>query len=312
MFLSPNELAIARSVIYASLFDYPLTIDQLHETLLESHQSISEILGTFASSAALQAIIEYRDGFFFPAGRERIVVERRRREARSRAFLERHRRFLTLVCALPYTRLVALSGSLAHRNLERDGDLDLFIITRGRHVWSVTVAVVLLAKVMRCRPVVCANFVVADTHLSLEQRDLFTANQVIHLRPLVGEPVFQEFLAANPFVGRFYPNYRVGGPGGGDFRQIAGFDRVKVTIERLLSVPSRIVEAICRHAYGWHLRRRAGSWRSPEQVRLEPDALKLHTRSHRQATLDRFDCAVREALQQAEAASVTTRAATRR
>ena len=243
MILAPNELAIARSVIYASLFDYPLTIDQLHETLLESHQSVSEILGTFASSDALQAIIDYRDGFFFPAGRERIVVERRRREARSRAFLERHRRFLTVMCALPYTRLVAVSGSLAHRNLERDGDLDLFIITRGRHVWSVTVAVVALAKLMRCRPVVCANFVIADSRLSIEQQDLFTANQIIHLRPLVGEPVFQEFLAANPFVGRFYPNYRAGdGPGGGELRRAARLDRAKATVEALLSGPSRVVD----------------------------------------------------------------------
>ena len=312
MVLSPSELAIARSVIYASLFDYPLTIDQLRETLLESHQSVSEMLGTFASSDALQAIIECRDGFFFQAGRECLVAERRRREARSRAFIERHRLFLTLVCALPYTRLVALSGSIAHLNLEGDGDLDLFIITRGRHVWSVTVAVVLLAKLMRCRRIVCANFVVADSRLSLEQQDLFTANQAIHLRPLVEEGLFREFLAANPFVGRFYPNHRGGGTGAAELGRTALLDRVKATVETLLSVPSRIVEAMCRHAYGWHLRRRAGSWRSPDQVRLEPDALKLHTRSHRQSTLERFDGTVREALQQAEAASVTRLAATRR
>jgi len=32
----------------------------------------------------------------------------------------------------------------------------------------------------------------------------------------------------------------------------------------------------------------AASWRSPEQVRLEDDCLKLHTQSHRQSILDRF------------------------
>jgi hypothetical protein len=45
--MTPNEIAIARSVIYASLFDYPLTLDQLHHALLESDQSPSEILATY-------------------------------------------------------------------------------------------------------------------------------------------------------------------------------------------------------------------------------------------------------------------------
>ena len=34
--------------------------------------------------------------------------------SRSRVFLERHRRLLALVCAMPYVELVALSGSIAH------------------------------------------------------------------------------------------------------------------------------------------------------------------------------------------------------
>jgi len=39
--LSGDELAIARSVIYASLFDYPLTLAQLRQTLIESVQTPS-------------------------------------------------------------------------------------------------------------------------------------------------------------------------------------------------------------------------------------------------------------------------------
>ena len=64
--MTPNEIAIARSVIYASLFDYPLTLDQLHHALLESDQSPSEILATYGSSERLRRVIGFRDGFFFP------------------------------------------------------------------------------------------------------------------------------------------------------------------------------------------------------------------------------------------------------
>src|SRR5262249_34327265 len=125
---------------------------------------------------------------------------------RSRAFLARHRLALRLICALPFTRMVALSGSIAHLNLEDGGDLDLFIVTRGRRVWTVSVAMILLTRLLGVRRVMCANFVMADAHLGIEQQDLFTANQVLHLKPLVGLEVLEGFVAANPFVRRFYPN----------------------------------------------------------------------------------------------------------
>src|ERR1041384_3082648 len=133
--MTEHEIAILRTVIYAALFDYPLTIDQLHRSLIECEMTPQEILAVYDRSIGLQRVVEYRDGFFFPIGRVDLIAERRRREARSRAFLARHRLVLRLVCATPYTRLVALSGSVAHLNLEPDGDLDLFIITRGPRVW---------------------------------------------------------------------------------------------------------------------------------------------------------------------------------
>ena len=205
--LTGAERAIAHSVMYSALFDYPLTLSQLRHTLIESRLTPTEILRTYAGSAALQALVAYRDGFFFPASRPGLPEERAQREARSRQFLRHHRLVLTLICALPWVRLVALSGSIAHLNLEGDGDLDLFVVTRGRQVWSTTVAIVLLAKLLRRRRAICANFVLADTHLAIEPADLFTASQIIHLKPLVGDEVFARFLAANPFVGSFYPNF---------------------------------------------------------------------------------------------------------
>ena len=287
--LSAAELAIARSVVYASLFDYPLTLAQLRQTLIESTQTPSQVLAAFNGGAALQEVLEFRDGFFFPKGRADLLEERRRREARSRAFLLRHRRLLRLICALPYVRMVALSGSIAHLNLEGSGDLDLFIVTRGRRVWSATLAVLLLSKAMRRRRIVCANFVVADSRLVLEQQDLFTASQVIHLKPLIGRDVFQQLLQANPFVFRFYPNFHAIDAASIPFRPYRLLQPLKRMLEAVLAPVAPIAELVCRAVYQSHLSRRAATWRSPEQVRLQADCLKLHTQSHRQSVLDRFD-----------------------
>lgn len=311
--MTSRELAIARSVIYASLFDYPLTLSQLHHTLIESEQTPSEILAVYDGSARLHRIVDHRDGFFFPAGRPELIAERRRREARSRRFLHQHDGLLRLLCALPFTRLIALSGSMAHLNLEPDGDLDLFIVTRGRRVWTVTVAVILLTKLLRRRHVVCANFVLADSHLTLAPQDLFTANQVLHLKPVIGEEWLDAFLAANPFVTRFYPNAlahrRQQSPPDGGSRVFKG---LKTLAELGLWLPAPVIEAACRRLYAWHLRRRSASWRSPDQVDLQADYLKLHTRSHRRSVLDRFEAAVEAAIQRADYDATPLAAAGRR
>jgi hypothetical protein len=290
--MTADELAIARSVLFASLFDYPLTLAQLRQTLIESSLTPSEIEATYAHSESLHAMIEHREGFFFPRGRRDLICERRRREAHSRIFLDRHRRLLSVISALPYVEMVALSGSIAHLNLDGAGDLDLFIVTRGRHVWSVTIAVVILAKVLRRRPTTCANFVLADSALALDQQDLFSASQIIHLKPLVGEATYRRFVAANPFVSRFYPNFRVTPV----TRRHTVWQHVmrgaRRAVEFALAAPSIAVEVLCRRAYRAYLTRRSSTWNSPDQVRLEPDCLKLHTKSHRHSVLSRFDDAV--------------------
>jgi hypothetical protein len=294
--LDARERAIARSVLYAALFEYPLTLAQLRQTLIESAHTATEILTIYAASSGLQAAIDWRDGYFFPRGKDGWIAERRRREAASRTFLRRHRTLLRLIAAMPYVRLVALSGSIAHLNLDGDGDLDLFIVTRGEHVWSVTVATILLAKLLGRRRTLCANFVLSDAALALGPQDLFTASQIIHLKPIVGDDLFRKLLAANPFVARFYPNFHAAPtlmPGLG---RIGGLARHKRALEWLGAGPAAAAEALCRRLYRAYLTRRAATWQSPQQVRLERNCLKLHTQSHRDAVLTRFDRAVHDVL----------------
>jgi len=294
--LADSDIAIVRSVLYASLFDYPLTLAELRQTLIESRQTPSAIKAAFARNDDLRALVSTCDGYYFPAGRGDLVAERRRREEHSRRFLDRHRRFLTFVSAMPYVRMVALSGSVAHLNVEGDGDLDLFVVTKGRQVWSVTVAIIVLAKLMGLRRTVCANFVLADSRLTLDQADLFTASQVIHLKPLVGMDVFRALVAANPFVTRFYPNFHSAAAGRLGLRLSLPVRLVKAFTEWAGAPISWLVEWGCRAAYRAHLLRRSGQWRSPDQVRLEPDCLKLHTQSHRHSVMDRFTSAADRAL----------------
>ena len=202
-----QELAFLRSVTYASLFDYPLTLEQLHASLVEVRADASAVASWWRDSAFLQATVEYRDGHYFSVGRADLLETRTRREALSRDLLEREHRVLSLVARMPFVRMVALSGSLAHLNAERSADLDLFVITAPGQVWSVTLSVLVISRLLGWRKRMCLNYVISEGAMAIEPADLFSANQIIHLRPVVGHDVFERFVNANPFVKAFYPNF---------------------------------------------------------------------------------------------------------
>ena len=75
--------------------------------------------------------------------------------------------------------------------------------------------------------------------------------------------------------------------GGGNY-----LTRTELLVEFVVAAPSVAVEVVCRRAYRAYLTRRSSTWDSPDQVRLEKDCLKLHTKSHRHSVLSRFDDAV--------------------
>jgi predicted nucleotidyltransferase len=287
---SSEEHAILRAIVYASLFDYPLTLRQTRETLVGSLQTEPEVLARYRASAWLQEAVEYREGLFFLRGRSDLIAERRRREGNTRHFLRQHHALLDVICGLPYVRLVALSGSVAHGNLVADGDLDLFVVTSPSRVWSVTVAIILLAKFANRRRITCVNYVLSEDRLRVEQEDLFTASQIVSLKPLTGADVYVRFVGANPFVAACYPNFVARGRMDPERAEAS---RVRRVVERVLSLgPAPALEWVCRRAYGAYLRRRSSRWASPDQVRLDPQCLKLHTNSHRQSVMQRFDAAL--------------------
>jgi hypothetical protein len=291
-----QELAVLRSVTYAALFDYPLTLAQLHASLIGVRADADTVAAWWRTSDFLRAAIDHQDGLYFPAGRRDLLHTRARREALSRELLDRDRRILSMVAGMPFVRMVALSGSLAHLNAEASADIDLFVITAPRRVWSVTLSLLVIARLFGWRRRLCLNYVISEAALRVEPADLYSANQIIHLRPVLGHDVFARFVDSNPFVREMYPNFDVRPTGQQTDRPI-GRLRLKSLLERVLSVGfAQAGERVARAIYGWHLNRRAASWQSHDQVRLEAECLKLHTSSHRAAALDRYEAAVAEAL----------------
>jgi hypothetical protein len=310
-----QERAFLQSVVYAALFDYPLSLAQLGESLIGEVADEPTLLTWYENSPYLQAAVDFANGYFFPRGRRDLLVTRAEREATSRALLGELSAPLALITRMPFVRMVALSGSLAHLNADAHADLDLFVVTAPRRVWTMTVSTLALARILRWRKRLCLNYVISERALWVAPADLFSANQIVHLQPVVGEETYRRFLEANRFVERFYPNFKgrpIGSWLGG--RHAVGHSRPSAAalVEMLLDwTVAPIIEPICRFLYRTHLRNRAHTWKSRDQVKLDAECLKLHTSSHRHEVMQRFERALEEAVERAEMVAATAEESSR-
>ena len=131
------------------------------------------------------------------------------------------------------------------------------------------------------------NYVISERDVDRAARSV-SANQIIHLRPICGQDVFSRFLDANPFVREFTRTSK------------GRFGALESLSHRAWPGADADRERRARWLCGWHLRRRAATWQSRDQVKLEPECLKLHTSSHRASILARFDRAMLDALQRVD------------
>ena len=132
--------AVVRTVTYASLFQAPLTRERLHRTLMDVRldpRALDDVL----ADPWVRARLETSGDLVFPRGKGDWIETRRARRAETERLLRRHRRALALVARCPFVRLLGLSGACAHENAS-DGDVDIFLVTRGGRAWAVYLALV--------------------------------------------------------------------------------------------------------------------------------------------------------------------------
>jgi hypothetical protein len=266
------DRAILRTVLYAALFQAPLTVTQLHRALMDVGVDRIEIRSRLRRSY-LRERVEQTGEDVYLRGREGSLPLHEERRRRTAGLLEAHRLLLRMVARLPFVRCVALSGACAHDNAT-DDNVDLFLVVRRGRAWSVLLVVWLLAAALGRRRSLGLNYVVDEEGASLPERDLFTAAEIVGLRPLAGRPAYLQLIEANAWVAERFPNFfwmrrdtvplpAAGAPG---------------WIERALDLGlAPALEALSRRVLGARLRR---EWDGSSGVVLSPHRLKLHPVDH--------------------------------
>ncbi len=200
--------AILHTLVYADLFDYPLTALEIHRFLT----------GYAAPQATIEEYLVRHDllcqrlrsiaPFWFLAGREHLVDLRQEREVYSQTLWRKARRYGRLMRVIPFVRMVSITGSLAMNNVTNaQDDVDLLIVAAKGRVWLARGLVILVVRLARQMGTeLCPNYVLSEHRLHLDERSLFTAHELAQLVPLHGLDTYRRLLEDNAWMADYLPN----------------------------------------------------------------------------------------------------------
>ena len=215
------EKAILRTLVYADIFSYPLTLFQIHKFLISSKKIGVEEVERCLEKLVKNKKIEFRKGFYFLPQRD-LVRQRLKRKKISERKIRMAKKIAFLLKLVPFVKLVGITGRLAVKNAEEDDDLDFLLITAKNRLWLTRIFVVFLLeffglrrryKEEKARDKVCLNLFLEEGFLSLprSKRNLYTAHEIVQINVLwEREEIYRKFLGANQWVKKYLANAVVG------------------------------------------------------------------------------------------------------
>lgn len=222
-----NKLAknILATVVYYDILDYPLTLFELWKYLIRTDyftdQSEVKKITIFEitkelETGALVAYIHQKQGFYFLKGRSDLIQKRINNNKISKVKLKKLSRVVWIIKAIPFVRMVGVTGKLAMKNANLMSDWDLLIILKEGKIWTgrtlVTILMHLIGKRRHGKKIanrVCLNYFITDASMEIITKDLFSANEYMFLFPLYGWKTYQRFQLKNKWIRNMKPLYDV-------------------------------------------------------------------------------------------------------
>ena len=203
------EVAIMRTILYADVFNFPLTTHEIHRNLIhDTALSQSQITNTLENSSYLKQHLYCEKGYFCLHVRKQIVQLRQKREKVSQELWSDAIRYGKWLSRIPFVRMVALTGALAVRNpSDSDDDFDYLLVTTSGRVWLARAFAIILVRIVKIfGRELCPNYVLADDQLVQSRQDLYTAHEVAQMQPVYGSETYSQMLNQNKWVQDYLPN----------------------------------------------------------------------------------------------------------
>lgn len=205
----PIRYSILKCLAYFDVFNYPITREELlyfldsdteeqelGETLMELiDERLVFRLGPYYSLQDVPELAEKRNQGNLYAGTLLKIADRISRR----------------LYQFPFVRGIGISGSLSKNYAEEDADIDYFIITSPNRLWIARTLMHLYKKLTffnHRQHFYCMNYYIDGKAFEIEEKNIYTAIELLTLIPVCGNGELTGFYTANSWAATYLPQYR--------------------------------------------------------------------------------------------------------
>lgn len=235
----PLHEAVLRTLLYYDIWEYPLTRQELFCFLPLGGISYPEFCTKLEQSGPGPDVRE-SSGYYFMSSRGDGVVSARKAREQNAAQLWKIASLSThAIKRFPFIRAVFVSGDLSKNATTSDSDIDFFLVTEPGRLWISRSLLIAFKKLflLNRRKYFCLNYFTAQDHLEIDEKNIFIATEIAHLKPLFSVAMFSQYLETNKWIKGFFPNF--------DIRALhmPEVSNRKSLFQSLLELPFRILPA---------------------------------------------------------------------
>jgi len=114
----------------------------------------------------------------------------------------------SILVIVPFVRMIALTGSLARCQSNKNSDIDFFIVTKAGRIWTCRFFLVFLLKILgqyrtegKSAGRICPNRYQAENSLEIYPRSIYHAKEYSQIVPLFDKGgVYREFQKSNQWM----------------------------------------------------------------------------------------------------------------
>jgi len=201
---------ILKTLAYFDIFNYPLTAEEIIQFLPEKntksafHESLKNLLK--------EKLIFKISGFYSLQNREMLATRRIEGNKRAAQHLQIARRIAKFLSGFPFVKSVCVSGSLSKDFADKKSDIDFFIITEAHRLWIARSFMHLFKKLSYLagkQHWFCMNYYVDEKGMEIVEKNIFTAMEIVTLKPMQGKEYFKRFIDANSWTKNYFPGQKI-------------------------------------------------------------------------------------------------------
>ncbi|MBL0047564.1 MAG: nucleotidyltransferase domain-containing protein [Bacteroidetes bacterium] len=205
--LSTQAAALLKTLLYFDIFNYPLTSSELLEYCQGDTIDACEMAKSLEVLTQKNYIIKQGE-FYFLSDREALIERRKNGNAEAEKKMKVAQYMSDFISKFPFVQSVSISGSLSKNYMDKESDIDFFIITTPHRLWLCRGILVAFKKIVlfNSRKHFCINYYLDSENLEIPDRNIFTATEIVFLKPTFNLELFKKFRASNDWCACYYPN----------------------------------------------------------------------------------------------------------